>query len=228
MGALDKVFVYGEYDFHALLEESARVHGHVCPGQVLGVRMSMLGLSLVGISDPRGRQRKSFMVFVEIDRCATDAVQSVTGASLGKRSMKFMDYGKMAATFLNLDNDAGGALRAVRVVAREEARAAAERYFGSATPGVNGGATPGVSGGAAPGKDKYDAQLRAYKIMPYEELFYWMEVKVNVPPEDMPGRPIRRVRCDLCGEYVQDKRDVEAGGKTLCRPCAGGGYYEAV
>jgi formylmethanofuran dehydrogenase subunit E len=204
MSAPEKVFIFGEYDFEALLEESARVHGHICPGQVLGVKMSMLGLSLIGISDPRGRQRKSFMVFVEIDRCATDAVQSVTGASLGKRSMKYLDYGKMAATFLNLDTG-----KSVRVVAKEESRTAAEKYF------------PQI-------EDKYEAQLRAYKIMPYEELFYWMEVTVKVPPEDMPGRPIKRVQCHRCGEYVQDKRDVEVGGKVLCRPCASGGYYEAV
>jgi formylmethanofuran dehydrogenase subunit E len=208
MSAAEKVFIYAEYDFDALLEESARVHGHICPGQVLGVKMSMLGLSLIGIGDPRGRQRKSFMVFVEIDRCATDAVQSVTGASLGKRSMKYIDYGKMAATFLNLDADGGGAPRAVRVVAREESRTAAQKYF------------PEIA-------DKYEAQLRAYKVMPYEELFYWTDVKVKVPPEDMPGRPVKRVRCDACGEYVQDKRDVEVGGKVLCRPCAHGGYYEA-
>src|SRR5512145_3034275 len=89
-------------DFEALLSESARIHGHLCAGQVLGVRMSMLGLREIGIGDPKGSDRKSLVVFVEMDRCATDAVQSVTGCSLGKRSMKFMDYGKMAATFLNL------------------------------------------------------------------------------------------------------------------------------
>src|SRR5512137_2317818 len=89
-------------EFEQLLAESVRIHGHLCAGQVLGVRMSMLGLREAGISDPKGRDRKRILVFVEMDRCATDAVQSVTGCSLGHRTMKFMDYVKMAATYLNL------------------------------------------------------------------------------------------------------------------------------
>src|SRR4030066_1294730 len=92
-------------DFESLLEESVSIHGHLCPGQVLGVKMSMLGLRKIGIAEPKGKDRKSIIVFVEMDRCATDAVQSVPGCSLGHRTMKFMDYGKMAATFLNLRTD---------------------------------------------------------------------------------------------------------------------------
>ncbi len=187
--------------FENLLDESARVHGHLCPGQVLGVKMSMLGLREIGISDPRGKDRKSIMVFVEMDRCATDAVQSVTGCSLGHRTMKFMDYGKMAATFLNLRTG-----RAVRVLAKEDARQKAKDCF------------PEI-------ENKYAAQLEAYKIMPDEDLFEVMEVKVLVRPEDMPGRPLSRVRCDACGEYVQDMREVSRDGRILCRPCAGPGYY---
>ncbi len=189
-------------DFAVLLEESVGVHGHLCPGQVLGVRMSMLGLREIGITDPKGKDRKSIMVFVEMDRCATDAVQSVTGCSLGHRTMKFMDYGKMAATFLNLLTG-----RAVRVIAKEESRQKAKDFF------------PGI-------EDKYAAQLEAYKIMDEEDLFDVIEVRVKLEPEDMPGRPLRRVRCDICGEYVQDSREVYRFGKTLCRPCAGTGYYE--
>lgn len=189
-------------DFDMLLEESVSVHGHLCPGQVLGVRMSLLGLREIGISDPRGRDRKSIMVFVETDRCATDAVQSVTGCSLGHRSMKFMDYGKMAATFLNLRTG-----RAVRVIAKEDSRRKAKEYF------------PGI-------EDKYAAQLKAYKIMDEEDLFNVMDVIVRVNPEDMPGRPLRRVRCDSCGEFVQDLREIYVAGRTLCRPCAGSRYYD--
>ncbi len=188
--------------FEMLLEKSVAVHGHLCPGQVLGVRMSLLGLREIGLSEPKGKDRKSVMVFVETDRCATDAVQSVTGCSLGHRSMKFMDYGKMAATFLNLRTG-----RAIRVIAKEESRQKAKEYF------------PGI-------ENKYAAQLEAYKMMPEEELFDIMEVTVKLHPEDMPGRPLRRVKCDICGEYVQDAREVCRAGKILCRPCAGSGYYE--
>ena len=188
-------------DFERLLIESARTHGHLCPGQVLGVRMSMLGLREIGITDPKGKDRKSVIVYVEMDRCATDAVQSVTGCSLGHRTMKFLDYGKMAATFVNVKSG-----RAVRVLAREDAREAARALF------------PGI-------QDKHQAQLEAYKIMPDAELFMVMHVQVRIRPEDMPGRPLRRVQCQSCGEHVQDSRDVLQQGRVLCIPCASGGYY---
>ena len=191
-------------DFDFLLDESVKLHGHICPGQVLGVRMSMLGLWAVGISDPKGRDRKNLIVFVETDRCATDAVQSVTGCSLGRRTMKFMDYGKMAATFVNLASN-----QAIRIFARDESRALAKAYF------------PEI-------ENKYQAQLEAYKIMSDEELFSVSQVRVRLRPEDMPGRPMRRVQCVLCGEQVQDGREQHRDGMTLCSPCADGGYYEWV
>lgn len=190
--------------FEKLLEESVKTHGHLCPGQVLGVRMAMLGLGEIGIEDPRGKDRKNLIVFVEMDRCATDAIQSVTGCSLGHRTMKFMDYGKMAATFLNLKTG-----KAVRIVALEEARAKAKKLF------------PEIV-------NRYSAQIEAYKIMPDNELFDIMDVEVRVKPEDMPGRPLARIKCDVCGEYVQDMREVRRDGKVLCKPCAEGGYYVKV
>lgn len=188
-------------DFERLLAESVKIHGHLCPGQVLGVRMSMLGLRLAGIEEPQGKDRKNLIVFVEMDRCAADAVQSVTGCSLGHRTMKFMDYGKMAATFVNLKTG-----KAVRILAKEEAREKAKEYF------------PEI-------QDKYKAQLEAYKIMSNTELFDIMDVKVNIKPEDMPGRPLRRIRCSSCREYVQDMREINKNGKLLCKPCANEGYY---
>lgn len=191
----------GLFDFNTLLDESVRTHGHLCPGQVLGVRMSVLGLREIGILDPKGKDRKIIIVFVEMDRCATDAVQSVTGCSLGHRTMKFMNYGKMAATFLNLSTG-----RAVRITAREESRNKAKEYFSEI-------------------ENKYRAQLEAYKIMTDDELFAVMDVRVELRPEDMPGRPLRRVACEECGEAVQDMREVYRNGRALCRACAGGAYY---
>ncbi len=188
--------------FEGLLEESVKVHGHLCPGQVIGVKMSMLGLSEIGIADPKGQDRKSIMVFVEMARCVTDAIQSVTGCSLGRRTMKFMDYGKMAATYLNLKTG-----RAARVVAKEESRRKAKELF------------PWI-------ENKYLAQVEAYKIMPDRELFDVMEVRVKLNPEDMPGRSVRRVKCDDCGEYVQELREVYKEGKVLCRSCSDICYYE--
>ena len=97
-----------------LLERCEQAHGHLCPGQLLGVRMALLGCDRLGIKDPRGSDKKKLIVWVEIDRCMTDAVSAVTGTRLGKRTLKFLDYGKVAATFLNLDTG-----EAVRIVARE-------------------------------------------------------------------------------------------------------------
>src|SRR5689334_17093379 len=88
-------------DLDGLITQCGKLHGHLCPGQVLGVRMAVLGCSLTGIEDPRGTDRKKLLVWVEIDRCVTDAISAVTGVRLGKRSLKFRDYGKVAATFLN-------------------------------------------------------------------------------------------------------------------------------
>ncbi len=187
--------------FERLLEESLKFHGHLCPGQVLGVRMSMLGLRECGIEDPKGRDRKNIIVFVEMDRCATDAVQSVTGCSLGKRTMKFLDYGKMAATFVNLSTD-----KAVRVVAREEAREKAKDYFSEV-------------------ENKYEAQIMAYKIMSDEELFDIMDVEIDLRPEDKPGRPLKRIKCDVCNEHIQDMREISRDDQILCRSCAEGSYY---
>ncbi|HDH04715.1 MAG TPA: formylmethanofuran dehydrogenase [Nitrospirae bacterium] len=191
-----------ELDFEGLLNESVKIHGHLCPGQVLGVRLSMLGLKLTGITDPKGKDRKKLVVYVEIDRCATDAIQSVSGCSLGKRSLKFLDFGKMAAAFVNLETG-----EAVRILAKEESRDKAKNYI------------PDI-------EDKYKCQLEAYKIMPDDELFEWKEVKISIPEEDMPGRPTRRIKCEKCGEFVQDNRDVGIEGKLLCKACAEGAYYE--
>ena len=190
--------------FDELLEVSTRIHGHICAGQVIGVRMSMLGLERIGIDDPKETDRKKLYVLVEIDRCATDAIQSVTGCSLGKRSMRWMDFGIMAATFVNLESG-----KAVRVTAREEARELSKKYCPEIT-------------------EKYKRQLAAYRVMPEEELFSVQEVKVTIPDCDMPGRPQRRMQCEQCGDYVQDSRDVEQEGRTLCRACAGQRYYQVL
>jgi formylmethanofuran dehydrogenase subunit E len=190
--------------FQKLLDESTKIHGHLCAGQVIGVRMSMLGLEKIGIQDPKGIDRKKLYILVEIDRCATDAIQSVTGCSLGKRSLRWLDYGVMAATFVNLETG-----KAVRITAREESRELSKNYF------------PTIAG-------KYERQLEAYHIMPEQDLFKIEQVQVELAPEDMPGRPLRRIRCEQCGDWVQDCREVLSEGKMLCRGCANGKYYQVI
>jgi formylmethanofuran dehydrogenase subunit E len=185
------------------LKESYSFHGENCPGQVLGTRMAIVGCREIGLENPKSNeQRKKIIVYVEMDRCATDAIMAVTGCRPGKRTLKIVDYGIMAATFINLDTG-----KAVRVVAREEARDLAPKY------------APQIQG-------KYEQQREAYKIMPEEELFRIEEVTVEIPPEDMPGKTLRRVRCERCGDYVQDCKEVKIDGQILCKPCALGGYFK--
>lgn len=190
--------------FEQLLEVSTKIHGHLCPGQVLGVRMSMLGLQSIGIEDPKGADAKKIYVVVEIDRCATDAIQSVTGCSLGKRSLFWVDNGIMAATFINLETD-----EAVRITALEESRENAKKYADTSL-------------------DKYQNQLSAYSIMPDSELFKVEKVKVEIPQENLPGKPKSRIQCGECGDWVQDKREQEVQGKKLCKNCANGRYYRVL
>lgn len=184
-------------------EELARAaHGHLCAGQVLGIRMALHGLSLLGLTDPLGAHRKRLITFVEIDRCATDAIGVVTGCRLGKRALKFLDYGKMAATFCDLETG-----KCVRISALESGRERAARMF------------PHLEKPA-------HQQLEAYRVLPPEELFSVQWVEVRLPPQDLPGFKGARVFCDSCGERVNFCREVVRDGRTLCRSCAGESYYD--
>jgi formylmethanofuran dehydrogenase subunit E len=188
------------------LREAEIAHGHLCAGQILGVRMAMLGLELLGIEDPRGRDRKRTVTFVEIDRCATDAIGVVTGCRLGKRALKFRDFGKMAATFLDVDPD-GSVRRAVRIAAKESSKDLARKLH------------PEV-------ENKNRQQMLAYREMSNEDLFDWRWVRMTLPPEEMPGYKGPRITCDLCGEGINFAREVRRGNQVLCRACSGERYYE--
>jgi formylmethanofuran dehydrogenase subunit E len=184
------------------LEDAAVAHGHLCAGQVLGVRMAMFGLKTLGLDDPQGKDRKRIVTFVEIDRCATDAVMVVTGCRLGKRALKFRDWGKMAATFIDVETG-----KAVRVAARESSKALAK----SMHPEI---------------PDKNQQQMLAYREMADDDLFTTQWVKVDLPPEEFPGYRGQRIACDSCGEGINFRREVRRGMQTLCRSCAGEQYYE--
>ena len=184
------------------LELSAKAHGHLCAGQVLGVRLAMFGLRELGIADPVA-ERKRMVTYVEIDRCVTDAVAVVANCRLGKRALKFRDWGKVAATFVDLETG-----RAIRVSAKESSKQAAREMF--------------------PELDKEAGQQKAYAELPEEVLFDKQWVRVEVPPEDRPGFKGPRVVCAQCGEGINFKREVVVGGRTLCRSCAGERYYQPV
>jgi formylmethanofuran dehydrogenase subunit E len=185
------------------LREAEQAHGHLCAGQVLGVRMAMLGLQKLEIDDPRSKEdRKRLVTFVEIDRCATDAVAVVTGCRLGKRALKFRDWGKVAATFVDVTTG-----RAIRVAAKESSKALARTLH------------PELS-------DKNRQQMLAYREIADDDLFTTQWVKVELPPEEFPGYKGERVVCESCGEGINFRREVRREGKVLCRNCAGERYYE--
>jgi formylmethanofuran dehydrogenase subunit E len=184
-------------------EELARVaHGHLCAGQILGLRMALCGLRHLELDDPTGQHRKRLVTYVEIDRCMTDAIGVVTGCRLGKRALKFRDFGKAAATFCDLERK-----RSVRVAALESSKERARELY------------PEIA-------ERNQQQMRAYRELPDTELFDVSWVRVETPPEDLPGYKAPRVVCAACGEGVNFRREVTRDGRTLCRACAGEGYYQ--
>lgn len=180
----------------ALLREAQIAHGHICAGQVLGVRMALLGCARLNIDDPRGKDRKRLVTFVEIDRCATDAIGVVTGCRLGKRALKFRDWGKMAATFIDLSIG-----HAIRIAARETSKDLARRLH------------PDI-------EDKNQQQMAAYRKMPDSDLFTEQWVSVQLDPREMPGYKGQRVACSVCGESINFDRFLRDGDAILCIPCA--------
>jgi formylmethanofuran dehydrogenase subunit E len=185
-----------------LLKECERLHGHMCAGQLLGTRMALLGCKMIGIDDPRGADRRKLIVWVEIDRCMADAVSAVTGVRLGKRSLKYVDYGKVAASFLYTENE-----RAVRIVALESARTLADERY------------PEI-------ENKRQRQFQAYSDATDDDLFKTELVSIQLRDLDAPGSPRSRVTCVVCGEGVNDGREVvDANGDALCRGCHTGTYY---
>jgi formylmethanofuran dehydrogenase subunit E len=186
------------FDEYVQMAEVA--HGHICAGQILGLRMAVHGLRLLGIDDPTGRDRKRLVTFVEIDRCATDAIGVVTGCRLGKRALKFRDFGKMAATFCDVESG-----RAVRLSARDSSKDRARELH--------------------PDVDKRTAQISAYRELADEELFDIRWVRVPLGPEEMPGFKSERTACAECGEGISFRREVIRDGRILCKSCAGEQYW---
>lgn len=186
-------------DLNRFLEETAALHSHLCPRQVLGVRMGMYAGRLLGLQLPQSDKR--LFVFVETDGCFTDGVSVATGCCLGHRTMRLVDYGKAAATFVDTSTE-----RAIRVAPHPLARAAANQYAPD-----------------APGS--WHAQLAAYRVMPDEELLTARSVRLAVSMRAIISRPGLRVNCACCGEEIMNGREVELRDRLLCKPCAGQEMY---
>lgn len=188
-------------ELQELLERSAATHRHLCPRQVLGARMGLLAGRLLDIEVPQANKR--LFTFIETDGCGLDGVVAATGCTVGRRTMRVLDFGKVAATFVDSET-----LRAVRIFPHPESRTRAYEA---------------VSGA----KSRWHAQLEAYQILPDDRLLVAQPVELTVSLAQILSRPGHRVNCEACGEEIINEREVAAGGRVLCRGCAGEAYYAA-
>jgi len=186
-------------EIHELLKLSSARHDHLCPRQVLGVRMGLAGLAAIGLDAPM--LHRAALVIIETDGCFADGIEVASGASVGHRTLRVADQGKVAATFANVETGS-----AIRLAACLDVRQRARGY------------APGI-------KDKYYAQLKGYQIMPETELFTFQQVVLDPPLERLLSRPGLRAKCTQCGEEIINERQVRVEEKVLCRSCAGQGYY---
>ena len=182
-----------------LLNASAALHRHLCPRQVLGVRMGLLAGELLNLELPQSDKR--LLAIVETDGCAADGISVATNCWVGRRTLRVEDYGKVAATFV--DTEAG---KAVRIAPRREARELARAF-------------------APEARNKWEAQLLGYQHMPADELLAAQCVQLKTPIAQIVSRAGKKAVCDLCGEEIINGREVIHEGMTLCRACAGQGYY---
>ena len=182
-----------------LLDLSSRDHSHLCPRQILGVRIGLAGLSALGFDEPPTGKR--LLVITETDGCFADGLSAATNCTVGHRSLRVENYGKVAAVFVDVKTG-----YAVRVAPALDIRQRAYAY--------------------APDESRhYFAQMQAYQIMPDDEMFTVSEVRLAASIEDIVSRPGVRVNCDVCGEEIMNEREVKQSGLTLCRACAGNSYY---
>ncbi|OQA45743.1 MAG: FmdE, Molybdenum formylmethanofuran dehydrogenase operon [Chloroflexi bacterium ADurb.Bin325] len=186
-------------DLKQLLQQAAARHSHLCPRQVLGVRIGLAGAAALGLPGPR--RDKRLLVILETDGCFADGVETATGCTVGHRTLRVEDYGKIAATFIDVKTE-----QALRIIPRLDVRQRAAAY--------------------APGETRrYFAQLAGYQVMPDEELLAVQTVQLTRPAAEIVSRPGVRVNCATCGEEIVNEREVLVDGRPLCHACAYGGYY---
>jgi formylmethanofuran dehydrogenase subunit E len=186
-------------DLHELLKLSSSRHDHLCPRQVLGVRMGLVGLRAIGLEAPM--PHKAALIIIETDGCFADGIEISSEATVGHRTLRVVDQGKIAAVFANLKTG-----KTLRLAPTLDVRQRALAY------------APQI-------KKKYYAQLKGYQVMPEEELFSVQEVALDPALITIISRPGLRTKCANCGEEIINDRQVHIGGKVLCRTCAGERYY---
>ncbi len=189
-------------NLQTLLEKSNRQHSHICPRQILGVRMGLAGMKALGFEQPP--EKKRLFVITETDGCFADGLSAATDCAVGHRTLRVEDYGKIAVTFVDVKTG-----RAVRLAPLLNIRARAQTY-------------------AADESRRYFAQMQAYQMMPTDEMFSICDVQLVVPIASIISRPGIRVNCSACGEEIMNEREVYQDGNVLCQTCARGGYYQVV
>lgn len=189
-----------DYTLNRILERSSQRHSHLCPRQILGARVGLAGAAALDLGLPR--QDKRLLIILETDGCFADGVEAATGCTVGHRTLRVEDYGKTAATFVDVQTG-----QAVRVAPRLNSRERAYSY--------------------APEEERhYFAQMQAYQVMPDEELLNIQPVELKTSVEEIVSRPGLRVNCDLCGEEIMNEREVRVDQLVLCRACAGQSYFQ--
>lgn len=183
----------------ALLDQCARLHQHLCPRQVLGVRMGLLAGRLLDISLPQTAKR--LLTIVETDGCFSDGVATAANCWVGRRTLRVVDFGKIAATFVDTQTD-----RAVRLVPTRSSRSLAAQF-------------------APDAQNQWESYLVGYQLMPDELLFEQQAVQLITPAAQLISRAGVRVNCAQCGEEIINEREVWRNGLALCRSCAGEAYF---
>lgn len=182
-----------------ILAKSAARHRHLCPRQVLGVRVGLAGARALGLAIPR--RDKRLLIFVETDGCFADGVDVATGCTMGHRTLRLEDYGKIAATFVDIKTET-----AVRIFPQLDIRKKATRY-------------------APEEKKRYYAQLTSYQHMPDAELLAIQPVRLTTPIKQIVSRNGVRVNCTTCGEEIINEREIIQDGQPFCIACASIAYY---
>lgn len=184
----------------AILEISSAQHKHLCPRQVLGARIGLAGAAALGLDAPRSDKR--LLIFVETDGCFADGVAAATGCTMGHRTLRLADYGKIAATFVDVKTET-----AVRIAPQLDIRHKAHAY--------------------APDETKhYYAQLVGYQQMPDEELLTVQPVRLTTSVKQVVSRNGVRVNCAHCGEEIINEREIIIDGQPVCVSCTGSAYFE--
>lgn len=186
-------------NFQPLLEKSARDHSHLCPRQILGVRIGLFGLKTLGLE--ANQNSKRLLVITETDGCFADGLSAATNCTVGHRTLRVEDYGKVAVAFIDTQTE-----RVVRLAPVLDIRQKAYAYV--------------------PEESRhYFAQMKAYQIMPDEEMFTVSEVRLAISIKEIISRPGVRVTCGVCGEEIMNEREIKQNELILCRACAGASYY---